>query len=754
MRTTESRIPLPTEDLPEQPISTPLDEWLCLEHTGEQVVARYSAELIAVPLMQESSGAWLRLPELPPDQCLTIEQRLVQGQLHCRVHGRCSAADMTMARNAAHHQWEHLELLMEMTAGYRFALCQSLESSMGWQRWLQPRAVQLNATQPIGFGATASEPAPAVWLPTPRTLPPSYGNVLAKLVGLLPENISLSFELRGFTLDESQRRTLNELARGFAVILPTEYGMGRRIDESDACQTLERLLKLWCHAPSGVQLRCRVSACKPLSEGVLNQLSRAVFGESLIHDKAAATLDLSQALPAGVNWPLPLPSADVLSKSGIHTRFLAPLGPLPQSGVRLGYSGQRSVRFTDQDRARHCYILGATGTGKSTLLYNLIRQDLEQGVGLCLLDPHGDLSAQVLDAIPRRRLAEVVRIDPSDAERAVGLNFLACNGPRPGVQMNFVVNEILRIFERLYDMRNAGGPIFELYMRNALLLVMDNNLPGGTLMDIPRLFEDKKFRHTLLTHCCNRHVKSFWDVAERATGDHALHNITGYVISKLNRFTHNPLLQPIIGQAQTSVDWRACLDGGRVVLASLPKGLLGEPDTRLLGMLIVGQLLNAALSRVDQPPAERRPFHLYIDEAHNFTTQTVAELLAEARKFGLHLTLANQHLAQVDDTVEAILGNVGSLMLFRLGVRDSESLAAYMSEALSRRELESLPDYHVAARLLVHGRPTRPFVLRTEPALLPQRSATAQRQRNEILARVYAEHTRPVAEVEAELADR
>ncbi len=477
-------------------------------------------------------------------------------------------------------------------------------------------------------------------------------------------------------------------------------------------------------------------------------------------------LDLRRAISVGGVLPPLFPAAELLEKRGVPARYVDVPAQLAQDGLLLGHVGpparERKVRFSTPDRTRHCYILGATGTGKSTLLYNMFVQDIEGGSGVCLLDPHGDLYHEVCEAVPRRRINDVILIEPADVERAVGLNFLECHGPYSQTEINFISNELIRIFDRLYDLRQTGGPVFELYMRQALFLVMDNDIEGGTLMDIPLLFEDDKYRSRLIEHCRNPHTVGFWrGQAERARGETSLKNMAPYITSKLNRFTCNGLLRPIIGQPHSTASFRECMDRGRIVLVNLSKGRLGEFDTRLLGMLVIGKLFQAALQRVDVPASKRRPFFLYVDEAQNFTTDTVAHLLAEARKFALHLTLANQTLCQVSgggyhaNLMETILGNVGSLLLFRIGAPDAEKMAAYTRPELKARSLENLPDHHAAARLLVSGRPTRPFVFRT---LAPRIADSGDRAENattrKILQANRSGYTRSIPEVEREIRTR
>jgi Helicase HerA, central domain len=333
-----------------------------------------------------------------------------------------------------------------------------------------------------------------------------------------------------------------------------------------------------------------------------------------------------------------------------------PAVSLKNEGILIGHAVSSSVRaevnFARADRSRHAYIIGATGTGKSTLLFNMLRQDIENGEGVCLIDPHGDLHAQILNVVPRRRKDDVVIIDPCDFKHAVGINFLECSDSYKPIQMNFIVNEMIKIFDRLYDLRTTGGPMFEQYMRNALLLVMDSDYPGATLMDIPAIFEDKDYRKFLLDRCYSRIVKSFWTKqAERAGGEAALENMSPYICSKLNQFTTNALLRPIIGQSKSTINFREAMDKGKIILVNLSKGLLGELDAQLLGMLIIGKIFSAAMGRVTMRPEKRKPLFLTIDEFQNFTTDSVAHLLSEARKFGIYLTLANQNLAQLSTLV-------------------------------------------------------------------------------------------------------
>jgi hypothetical protein len=413
------------------------------------------------------------------------------------------------------------------------------------------------------------------------------------------------------------------------------------------------------------------------------------------------------------------------------------------------------VRLSDRDRSRHVQILGATGAGKSTLMLDMLMQDIHRGAGLCLIDPHGDLFGQVLARLPQARLDDVVVIDPSDSTHAVGLNLLEPDADGGAAGRNFVVNEMIAIIGRLYDLRLVGGPMFETYMRNAMLLLLEGGAGATTLVDVPLVFQDAQFRNGLLDRCGNIQVVNFWrKEALRVEGEHSLRNLSPYITSKLNLFVGNAMIRPIIGQPRSSVHFRAFMDQGRIVLVNLAKGLLGSLDSGLLGMLVVSKLFAAALGRVRLPAERRRPFHLYVDECQSLITATMAEMLAEARKFGLSLVLANQTLGQLDtneaDMLSTVLGNVGSLILMRLGPIDARRMAEFTAPGIDAAELQALPDRHAVARLLVDGRPVPPFMFTTRPT----RGGGDPHIVREAVARSRRRYAYPIAEIEAAIAAR
>jgi hypothetical protein len=299
--------------------------------------------------------------------------------------------------------------------------------------------------------------------------------------------------------------------------------------------------------------------------------------------------------------------------------------------------------------------------------------------------------------------------------------------------------------------------VFEQYIRNAILLLTGAGTGRMTLVEVPLLFEDDEFRARLIECCTDPTVTRFWKCqADRVSGEYSLRNMAPYITSKLNQFTANALVRPIVGQSRSTIGLRALMDGGRILLANLSKGLLGELDSALLGMLLVSKLFLAALGRADAAHGARQPFHLYVDEFQNFTTPAVAGLLSEARKFGLRCVLAHQYLAQLDagrgahNLLDAVLGNAGTILAMRVGVRDAAMLGAALGGQFSPGMLQRLPDFHVAARWLPGALSREPFVFQTLPPAQARRDEVAQRTIRANLAR----YARPAAAVEEEIAAR
>lgn len=393
---------------------------------------------------------------------------------------------------------------------------------------------------------------------------------------------------------------------------------------------------------------------------------------------------------------------------------------IPQEGLLLGYNDYRGVnteiRMTDDDRRRHLYSIGQTGTGKSTFLQELAKQDARNGKGFCFIDPHGDAIEDILTAIPKERAEDVIIFDPSDMERPFGLNMLEYDPAQPQ-QKTFVINEMIGIFDQLYDLKATGGPMFEQYVRNAMLLIMEDPETGSTLMEISKVLADEDFRKMKLTKCSNPVVRDFWiKEAEKAGGEAALANMVPYITSKLTTFISNDMMRPIIAQQNSTINFREIMDSGKILLVKLSKGKIGEINAHLLGMVVVGKILMNALARGDMPESERRDFYLYLDEFQNVTTQSISQILSEARKYHLCLSIAHQFIGQLsDDISKAVFGNVGSICAFRVGAEDAEFLEKQFEPIFSANDMVNVDNRNLFVKLLVNNELAKPFNMKTYP---------------------------------------
>jgi len=441
-------------------------------------------------------------------------------------------------------------------------------------------------------------------------------------------------------------------------------------------------------------------------------------------------------------------------KQSQSTTAPAPLD-MPTSGTIIGDNKHRNIEtpiyMSELDRMRHLYIIGQTGTGKSKFMTNTIIQDIQSGAGVCMIDPHGTDIEEVLGAMPPERAKDVIYFDPSRMDRVVGLNMLEYDINKPE-QKTFVVNELLSIFEKLYSSSPEGlGPMFQQYFRNATLLVMEDPESGNTLMDISRVMVDAQFRKYKLSKAKNPVVVQFWnEIATKAGGEASLENIVPYIISKTDPITSNDYLRPIIGQQKSAFNFRQVMDEKKILLVNLSKGRLGDINANMIGMIIVGKILMAALSRVDDPTKSFPPFYLHIDEFQNVSTPAIASILSEARKYKLSLTVVHQFIAQLDQGIkDAVFGNVGSIVSFRVGSDDAQFLEQQFAPVFSAKDIMNVPNFNALARILANGVPTKPFSVVMRPPIVSDPARVA-----EIIEMSSAQYGRPRDEVEAEIAER
>jgi len=387
---------------------------------------------------------------------------------------------------------------------------------------------------------------------------------------------------------------------------------------------------------------------------------------------------------------------------------------------------QRAVGLSLDDRRRHLYVIGKTGMGKSTLLQNMLAADLAANRGVCLVDPHGDLADTVAGLVPRHRTNEVILFDAASRDYAVSFNPLACRDP---TRIDQVTSGVVSAFKKLND---SWGPRLEDTLRNAVFATVEQN---GNLLSVMRLLGEKTYREHAVPLIRDEVIRAFWMHEFAGWNDHYRTEAVAAIQNKLRPFLVNTHIRAIVTQSGPSLDLRRVMDEGQVLIINLSKGRLGEDNSTLLGALLVTSIQQAAMTRADIPECDRRDFFLYVDEFQNFTTDSFASVLSEARKFRLSLTVAHQYLAQLTDaTAEAVWGNVGSVIAFQVGSDDAEMVARQIGKFTGQvlpEHLAGLPKYTAYARLLLNGLPTAPFSLRTLPP-----SAAYDAERAEIIRRI------------------
>lgn len=495
---------------------------------------------------------------------------------------------------------------------------------------------------------------------------------------------------------------------------------------------IEHFLYRWSRHGRGWDLdltaRLAADADLELVRGALTLLGRQVFAaECETMDVQASqpappggTMELTASYPQ--TWPLPalLPNPADPERQAARRAYHLRLPRLPAEGVHIGHADDQPVRLPLAARDRHTYIVGATGTGKSTLLRRLIDADLAGNDALLLIDPHGDLFKEVKAAIPDHRRETLLCIDPSD-EPLPGINLL---DTPPGFSRNLyaqtVISELLAFFQQTWNVPDAFGPIFEQYFRNSLLLAMLQTRFKPDMFDLERVFINPDYRKSCIESCPDRLVQRFWHMAEQVRGDVELKNMMPYILSKLSPMLQGHLLPRLFCRRDSDFDLDDVLRPGGTLLVNLDKGRIGAQESRLAGMLLTMLILTMGMRRAALPPAQRPVVNVYLDEFQNLVSDNSAAMLSEARKFGLRLTMANQNLDQLDAhhgrqrLLAAILGNVGNLISFRLGVPDTERLKPFL-KPFQPEQVQELPNFHAVTRLLDDQGPIGPMVMCTLP---------------------------------------
>lgn len=454
-------------------------------------------------------------------------------------------------------------------------------------------------------------------------------------------------------------------------------------------------------------------------------------------------------------WHLPLPSTETPNIRWLLSRKAPPPSNLPKEGLVLGkvkYRGQETmVRMLREDRRRHFYVIGKSGSGKSELLKSMAIQDIQNGEGVGVVDPHGDLVEDILAHVPRERADDVVYFNPSDTERPMGLNMLEYE---TNEQRDFAVQEMVAIFYKLFGSEMIG-PMFEHYMRNAMLALMEDKEAGATLIEIPRMFTDQAFRKKKLEKVHNMIVKNFWQAEyEQSQAGQQAADMLSYVISKIGRFLTNDMMRNIIGQTHSGFNFKDVMNDQKIVLVNLSKGKVGEVNSSLLGLIIVSKIQMAAMSRADMPSEQRKDFFLYMDEFQNFATDSIATILSEARKYRLDLIMAHQYIGQMikDNNTnirDAVFGNAGTMVAFRVGVEDAEVLAKEFAPVFDANDVINVEEYTANIKLLINNSASRPFNMST---IMPSKGDSQLAQKLKELSRYKYAHDRQI--VESEINER
>ena len=404
----------------------------------------------------------------------------------------------------------------------------------------------------------------------------------------------------------------------------------------------------------------------------------------------------------------------------LAARHAAPPVNIPKEGIVLGFNEYRGIetviKMKRSDRRRHVYVIGRSGVGKTEVMVNMAIQDVQNGEGVCVVDPHGDFVESVLRHIPPERADDVIIFDPSDTKRPVGLNMLEATSPD---QVDMAVQEMIAIFYELFPPEMIG-PAFEHNMRNVMLTLMADLENPGTIAEIPRMFSDKEFAESWIKKVKDPVVRAFWDKEMAKTSDFHKSEMLGYLISKVGRFVENEMMRNIIGQTKSGFNFREVMDKKKVLLVNLSKGKTGDVNAKLLGLIIVSKLTMAALSRADVPEDERNDFYLYIDEFQNFITDSISTILSEARKYKLNLIIAHQYMGQLapkGDTKyrDAVLGNAGTMMAFRIGIEDAQILEKEFAPTFNAYDLVNVAKYTAYTKLLIENTGSKPFNMQTYP---------------------------------------
>jgi hypothetical protein len=410
---------------------------------------------------------------------------------------------------------------------------------------------------------------------------------------------------------------------------------------------------------------------------------------------------------------------------------------MPEDGLFLGYNNfrgeKRKIFMKNEDRFRHFYVIGQTGTGKSSIIQIMARQDFHNGKGVCIVDPHGSLIEDLMAYIPRSRADDIIHFNPADTERPMGLNLLE---GKTEEERDLIALDAMNMMVKMFG-EEIFGPRIQDYFRNGCLTLMADEEEGGAITDILRLFTDDEWSMYKVQKVKNPIVRSFWEKQMAKTGKREKEEMIPYFAAKFGQFTTNTLIRNIVGQTKSAFDFSDVMNNGKILLMNLSKGLVGDINSKLLGMIVVNKIQVAAMRRQRQSSDSRRDFFLYVDEFQNYVTDSIESILSEARKYRLGLVIAHQYLDQLEKENKlsgnvnlkgAVFGNVGTMMFYKIGPQDAEFCAKEMAPVFSEADLVNVDAFRGCMKLSIDGQPSRPFSIEVprpwlETTYLPDKTA-------------------------------
>ena len=576
----------------------------------------------------------------------------------------------------------------------------------------------------LGLRVVANESARGIHVASDQSTRPdlmALGHLLscAELAG-----VTVTLEIERFERDVALKRILaatyqplaEQVSRHSAHELAGKDGFGHALMAHLA----------WLNAGPCQRVTAWVDAAEPVLPILLDMICQAIYGVPCADGPPSEHIDLTRAWPdCSLQWLGRLPG---LLDAKRRQSQRAAMRAAAVSGLRLGRQTDGSaLHLAEKARAQHMFILGQTGTGKTTEIANMVAQDMAAGEAVIVFDAHGDLANDCRRLVPRAREKDLVYLHPTDPDGRFTLNVFEPLSGRIDVEHNRIANDLVNLFKRVYpEPKEAYGPMFLLYLRNAVFLLLSQPEPKYTVLDIQRVFSDDGFRRSIVRSCTREDVRTFWGGIAEDVGDYgenaSIDNVAPYIIAKLTQLSGNEVLAPIIGAKASSIDFRAVAERKQICIVNLALPELGEEDAKILGGLLFARLSAALQAQVKLAPKSRLHLRVYLDEFQTYADETLAQSMAQMRKFGLSYTLACQNFAQVDgggwrpDVGRAILGNAANLVLFRLGFFDANMLAAYLAPSVTPDELMRLPNFSAAARLLNDkGQPLDPMVFETDP---------------------------------------